>query len=191
MRKHVCLFVFVFIFLSVSVAQVLQHLMALITVHLSVLPFRKQPHVIYIKAFFLVMRWIFLIQNYERNRDDKSCSRCLWVQQHCGDFSVGGAPSKQEKLLIPSLNGLILFLCQVATGEPSSLSTTTGPCSFGGAGRADPPFKISLALPDQAYEATALRQTLRTQRMQRVRRMTCTDKTLAKSSTVLFSGFIL
>lgn len=73
----------------------------------------------------------------------------------------------------PSLNSLILFLCQVAAGEPSSLSTTTGPCSFGDAGRADPPSETSPAPPDRAYEATAWRQTVWTQRVRRL-----TDKTL-------------
>lgn len=89
-------------------------------------------------------------------------------------------------LLILSLNSLILILCQVAAEEPSSLSTTTGPCSFGDGGRADLPSETSLAPPDRAYEATAWRQTVLTQR---VGRMPFTDNKLTEIN--LFYEFIM
>lgn len=64
----------------------------------------------------------------------------------------------------------ITWIFQVATGEPSSLSTTTKPCSYADAGRADPPSKTCPILPDRAYEATAARRTPRTQRVRRASR---------------------
>lgn len=69
-------------------------------------------------------------------------------------------------VLNPPLTSLILLGCQAATEEPSSLSTTTGPCSFGGAGRADLPSGTSLAQPDQAFGATAWRETVQMQKVQ-------------------------
>lgn len=56
-------------------------------------------------------------------------------------------------------------LGQAAAGGPSSLSTTTGRCSCGGAGRADRPSGTFLRLPGRAYGGTARRQTAQTQRV--------------------------
>lgn len=117
----------------------------------------------------------FLIETYQRKADAKTCSCCLLVQPNHKHAS--------------SQLSLVLFLCQAATGEPSSLSTTTGPCSFGGAGRAGPPSGISLALPDQAYEATASRQTLRRRMAQRVGIPLCAARAWQRAQVFCFLRF--
>lgn len=125
------------------------------------LPFCKQPlGVTCIDPSFSLVVCV-LIEACQRERDDKTRRCCLFGAATSQDRSAQASQGSSRL-------SLGLSLCQVATGEPSSLSTTTGPCSCGGAGRAGPPSGISLALPDRAYEATAWRQHLRRPMAQRV-----------------------
>lgn len=89
-----------------------------------------------------------------------SAADCLFYSRQPsrhGYFSAGEALKVRSFLWS-------MWLVQVATGEPSSLSITTKPCSSADASRAGPPSRIFPIPPDPAYGASATR-TLRTQRV--------------------------